>query len=68
MTHSRIAPKRLLVDVRAAARMLSISPRKIWSITASGELPCVRIGRAVRYAVADLEAWIDQQRKRGGTR
>lgn len=52
----------LLVDSREAARMLSISARTLWTFTAKGEIPCVRIGKAVRYSVDDLRAWIERSR------
>ena len=55
----------LLIDKTAACRLLSISPRKLWSLTASGDIPKVRIGRSVRYDVRDIEAYIEQQ-KQGG--
>lgn len=53
----------LLVDSRTAARLLSVSPRTVFSMTAAGELPCVRLGRLVRYALADLERVIDSRRQ-----
>ncbi len=51
-------PGVMLINAREAARLLSISGRTLWTLTNTGELPCVRIGRAVRYDVADLQAWI----------
>ena len=49
----------LLVDARSAAAMLGIGQRFLWSLTASGDIPSVRLSkRAVRYSVQDLEAWI----------
>ena len=42
--------------------MLSISERTLWSLMASGQIPHLRIGRLVRYSVADLRAWVDAQR------
>ena len=57
--HSAIA---LLVSAKDAARMLSISPRLLWTWTNMGKIPCVRIGRSVRYAVEDLRAFIDAAR------
>ena len=56
--------ERLLVTPREASRALSISERKLWQMTADGEISCVRIGRAVRYEVADLRVLIAQQKKR----
>jgi hypothetical protein len=40
---------KLLVKPSDAAEALSISPRKLWAMTNSGEIPCLRLGRAVRY-------------------
>ena len=58
---------RLLLTSRDAARALSISERTLWGLTQPrGPIPVVRVGsRLVRYAVADLEAWIAEQRQRG---
>lgn len=58
------APPPLLVDAKEAARLLCVSPRKLWSLTASAQILPIRIGRLVRYAVADLQAFIERQRDR----
>ena len=69
---SEASPSRTLPDAlqllrpNDAARALAISPRKLWEITNRGEIPCVRIGRAVRYDLADLRDWIN--RRKGGAR
>lgn len=57
----------LLVDARDAARLLAVSPRKLWAMTfeESPGLPYVRCGRLVRYSPDDLRRWIDAQRKGG---
>jgi excisionase family DNA binding protein len=52
---------RLLLTAREAAAALSISARKLWSLTASGEVPHVRIGRAVRYPADALTEWVAQR-------
>lgn len=57
----------LLVDAREACRLLSLGRRSVWLLTNSGELPVVRVGRAVRYSVEGLRQWIEQ-RQEGGTR
>ncbi len=52
----------LLVTPHVAAKMLSVSERTLWSITAPrGDLACVRVGRSVRYSLAALRVWIDAQ-------
>jgi hypothetical protein len=57
----------LLVDAREAARMLAVSPRKLWAVTfeETPGLPYIRCGRLVRYSPDDLRRWIDARRKRG---
>ena len=57
----------LLVDARDAARMLAVSPRKLWAMTfeETPGLPFVRCGRLVRYSPDDLRRWIEAQRKGG---
>ncbi len=57
----------LLLTPKQAAEALAISPRKLWGLTASGEIPHIRCGRCVRYPVDDLRRWIDN-RKKGGER
>jgi predicted DNA-binding transcriptional regulator AlpA len=57
---SNSIPETLLLKSRDAARAMSISERKLWSLTTSGEVRCVRIGRSVRYDPRDLRAWIDE--------
>ncbi len=49
-----------LMTPHEAARWLALSPRTLWSLTASGELPAVRIRRSVRYRPADLEAFAER--------
>lgn len=63
---AEIFEPKLLVNSDAAADMLSISVRTLARITEPhGTLRAVRIGSAkkpiLRYRVADLEAWIEQQ-------
>ncbi len=48
-----------LLTPKHAAERLAISPRKLWSLTASGDVPCVRIGRSVRYDAADLADFVE---------
>jgi excisionase family DNA binding protein len=48
----------LLLKPTDAARTLAISPRKLWELTNRKLVPHVRIGRSVRYDLADLRTWI----------
>ena len=58
----------LLLTPKEAALALSISPRKLWAMTASGEISHIRLGRCVRYPVDDLRQMIDDQKKGGAAR
>ena len=51
-----------LVTRKQAAAFLAVSERTIANLQASGELRPVRIGRAVRYSLRDLEALIESKR------
>ena len=55
----------LLLTPQEAAEALAISPRKLWGMTASDEIPHIRLGRCVRYPVDDLQRWIDDHMKGG---
>jgi excisionase family DNA binding protein len=57
-----IIPPELLLRPRDAARRLAISERKLWDLTARKAIRAVRIDRAVRYDVRDLEAYIAAQK------
>lgn len=56
------ATTELLMKPADAAKALAISARKLWQLTNRGAIPCVRIGRSVRYSPADLREWIDKIR------
>ncbi len=64
ITRKREDPEPLLVDVRVAARLLSVCERTVWNMAKRGELPSLRIGRAVRFSVDDIKAWIQRQTTR----
>jgi hypothetical protein len=53
----------LLLRPRDAACALAIIERKLWELTNLNLIPCVRIGRAVRYSPLDLQAWIEVQKR-----
>ncbi|NLY01670.1 MAG: helix-turn-helix domain-containing protein [Rhodopirellula sp.] len=58
---------RLLLDAREASKALGICQKTLWANTRPrGSIPCVRIGKRVLYAVADLQRWIDAQKQDGG--
>jgi len=52
-------PLQPLLIAKEAAALLRISERKLWQLQNCGEVPAVRLGRAVRYDPADVRAWIE---------
>ncbi len=53
-----------LYDSKQAANALQISERTLWSLTVPrGPLPCVRIGKSVRYDLADIKMFINSNKQ-----
>ncbi len=55
------APPRLALRPREAAAALGIGQRLLWTLTNTGELPHVRLGRAVVYPVDALRAYLAER-------
>lgn len=56
-----VETEKLLLRVSETQKLLSLSRSTIYAMVASGELPSVRIGRAVRVPVDALKQWVEQQ-------
>jgi excisionase family DNA binding protein len=41
---------------------LNVTPRTIYRLIRTGELPAIRIGRQWRFRRSDLDAFVDRQR------
>lgn len=54
-----------LLSPKDARTLLAIGSRKLWEMTNRGEIPHLRIGRAIRYDPDDLEEWIHRRKKCG---
>ena len=54
----------LALRPRQAAKLLNVCQKTLWSWTKAGIVPHVRIGKAILYPVAELEAWLRQQAAR----
>ena len=51
----------LLIDTRQACKLLKVSPRTLWRMYNSGEMPKpIRIGRVVRWNFEELRAWVNE--------
>jgi len=57
---------KLLWTPRESAAALGLCEKTLWSLTdPRGPIRCVRIGRAVRYAPADLSEWVESAKSAG---
>ena len=54
-------PPRLALRPKEAAKALGIGVRLLWSLTNQNQIPHARLGKAVLYPVAGLEAWLADQ-------
>jgi excisionase family DNA binding protein len=54
-------PKKLMTS-KHAAEYLCISERKLWDLSKSRRIQTVRIDRAVRFDITDLDSFIEQQK------
>jgi excisionase family DNA binding protein len=54
-------PMPLLVTPVQAAAMLGVSRTTLYYLTRDGELTPIQFGRATRYAVTELEAFVRQR-------
>ena len=55
----------LAVNLRQAARLLGISPRKLHDLAVGGHVPTIRVGTRRLYVVTDLQSWLASQPKGG---
>ena len=53
----------LALRAREAAIALGISARTLWALTATGEVPHVRLGRTVLYPTRELTDWLTARTK-----
>ena len=63
--------RKLLLTPVEAAEALSMSPRTLWTLTHDEDIPpedripCIKIGRLVRYDPAALQRWIEKKGEAG---
>ena len=50
-----------LLRPEQAAELLSVKPSWIYDAVRTGRLPCLRVGRHIRFTQAMLEDWLAEQ-------
>jgi excisionase family DNA binding protein len=56
-------PTSRLLTVAEAAHYLGVSVRFVWARRADGAIPAYKLGRLVRFLVADLDRYIESRRE-----
>lgn len=61
-----MATQKAMLNEDEAAELLGIKPQTlaVWRCRGANDLKFVKVGRAVRYRLSDVEAWVE---KRTGT-
>jgi excisionase family DNA binding protein len=54
-------PQRLLLRIPEVMTMLGLGRTKIYELIGSGDLPVIRVGKAVRIPVTALEKWVEER-------
>jgi len=50
-----------LLTAAEAAELLSVRPSWIYEAARSGQLPCLKVGRHIRFTRPLLEAWLESR-------
>ena len=48
-----------VMTVSEVAQYLRVNPQTVYRKAKAGELPALRIGRAIRFRKSELDAWLD---------
>jgi excisionase family DNA binding protein len=59
------ATERLALTVEEAAQQLAVSRAQMYALIRRGTVPSVKVGNSVRVPRRALEAWLDEQMRRG---
>ena len=54
------------VSVKTASRFLGVSASLVYAWVERKQIPHYRLGRAIRFKLSELEAWLRQFRVNGG--
>jgi excisionase family DNA binding protein len=54
-----------LLRAAKVAQLLDVSERYVYQLASEGRIPCVKVGRSVRFRPTDIDAWLDGRAKTG---
>ena len=52
-----------LIDIETVAKLLGVGERYVRRMVAERRVPTVKIGHYVRFDLADIRKWVEQQRR-----
>lgn len=58
-----LKPRKLLLSIKEAAEVTSMSPSKCREMAHSGEWEAIHIGASLRIVAESLETWVDGQER-----
>ncbi len=61
-TRPRASLNEPLLRPQDAADLLSVRLSWVYEAVRDGRLPCIHVGRHIRFLRTDLERWVDDQR------
>lgn len=54
-----------LIDVKTLAALLGVGERYVRRMVTERRVPTVKVGRLVRFDVAEIRRWVEEQRRPG---
>lgn len=54
-----------LLSADQTGRLLGVTVRTLYTLSQRGELPCIKIGRSVRYDPRDIDQYIQRNKSTG---
>jgi excisionase family DNA binding protein len=55
-----------ILNIPETAKYMGIGQRHLYEITKSGALPRIKMGRSVRYSLADIKRYLEDRKSDGG--
>lgn len=56
-----------LIGIAELASLLGVGERYVRRMVAERRIPMVKVGRLIRFDLADVRAWLEKQRRPPGT-
>ena len=57
-----------LLDITQLSEILSVKPATIYGWVHDGFIPCIKLGRLVRFSDKDIQEWVNKRRRQGRSR